>query len=368
MSSFEINPTFCFSLLGSFAIYVWTRPRLRALLAVVTIAMVLRILFLRALGGFGAYYGAGWISSGAFLGISSLGALAAARERSAFYAAAAVPLCNLVIGYTIPLTTWLSPRTFDGLLLKFDGTLGFQPSFVLGRLLVDRPEFWGPTTVIYYALPFAVGLVYGGHRLERREVKLLPLLLSMMVVGFLQYSLFPAAGPAYAFRGAYPFAPPQEIPLEAMAVPGAVRNCMPSLHFAAALLVWWNARFLPLAGRALSFAFMVATGFATLALGEHYVADLIVAVPFTLVFQAAWSSGGEVARELAIITGCGLTAAWLIALRWGSFVWRFSWLWIALTVAACAGAAMAVRGGNAVPVHNPKEEQTSCLAVQQTKR
>lgn len=75
------------------------------------------------------------------------------------------------------------------------------------------------------------------------------------------YLLVPAAGPAYAGQA------------------NALRNCMPSLHLTWAALLWIDARKAGLRRGLL--IFMGMTAIATLATGEHYVLDLIAAVPFT---------------------------------------------------------------------------------------
>ncbi len=354
-TSFEINPTFCFTLLGACVIYLWTRPPRSRWLALAVLAIVLRSACHRLMGGFGSYYGVQWISWGAFLGIASLILLAAEVVRSqpserrslrqTFYAAAVFPLCSLLIGYTIPLTTWLRPRTYDAFLLAFDGGLGFQPSFALGRFVLRSPHAWGLTTVIYYALPLAGCVLYASYRLrERQPVAILALLLSMMAVGFAQYGVFPAAGPKYAFSHLYPAHPPAiaQIEITPMPVPDAPRNCMPSLHLAAALIVWWNSRIWPRWGRLLAFLFLLATIFSTLALGEHYLADLVVAFPFALAFQAAWTTSlpfTTTDRMNAVWVGIVLTAAWMVSLRYFLRIFLISpvlsWSLILLTVAGC---------------------------------
>lgn len=352
---FEINPTFCFTLLGACVIYLWTRPSRWAWLAVALLATALRVGCYQVMGGFGAYYGVRWISWGAFLGIASLIVLAVQVVRSqkperqflrkTFYAAAVFPLCSLLIGYAIPLTTWLRPKTYDALLLAFDGGLGFQPSFTLGQAALQSPMLWGLTTVVYYALPLAGCVLYGSYRLRKRQpVAILALLLSMMVVGFMQYGVFPAVGPKYAFREWYPAHPPAvaQIAVFPLDVPQAPRNCMPSLHLAAALAVWWNSRIWPRWGRLLSFLFLLATIFSTLALGEHYVADLVVAFPFVLAFQSFWTMPGESAaptRRWAFWLGVMVTAAWMISFRYFLFVFLISpvisWTLLLLTVVGC---------------------------------
>jgi hypothetical protein len=95
---------------------------------------------------------------------------------------------------------------------------------------------------------------------------------------------------------------------------------MPSLHLGAALLVWWNSRFWPRWGRVLAASFALATAFATMALGEHYLADLIVAFPFALLFQAAWTISvpwSARVRRNSFYFGIVATILWMLLLRFG---------------------------------------------------
>jgi hypothetical protein len=374
-SGFELNPTFSFTLLGTFVIYMWTRPSRPAWLAVLIVAVGLRSACIRLMGGLGAYYGVWWISWGAFLGIASLMVLATqvARMRArmpdrlpdrspnrspnpdrktyrkTFYAGAVFPLCSLLIGYTVPLTTWLRPRTYDALLLAFDGGLGFQPSFVLGRLLPEGSSGWGLTTVVYYALPLAVCVLYASHLASEpvgkpQPVPILALFLSLMLVGFTLYGVYPAVGPKHAFGTLYPWNPPllAQIAVQPMSVPDAPRNCMPSLHLACALAMWWNSRLWSRWGRVMAGFFLWMTIFSTLALGEHYLVDLVVAVPFTLIFQAAWTVAvpfAQSVRRWPLLVGASLTLAWFVALRYGLPLFLISpvisWGLILLSVAWC---------------------------------
>jgi len=352
---FELNPTLCFTLLGTFLIYLWTLPARSARLAVLLLALGLRAACIRWMGGLGTYHGVWWISWGAFLGIASLIVLAVQVVGSrppnrqslvhTFYAGVVFPFCSLLIAYSIPITIRLWPKTYDPFLLAFDRGLGFQLNFALGRFLLHSPTLLGLTTVVYYALPLAGCVLYASYRLrERQPVAVLALFLSLMVVGYVQYGLFPAVGPVYAFPGWYPLHPPalSQIAILPIAVPNAPRNCMPSLHLAAALVVWWNSRIWPRWGRLLAFLFLLATIFSTLALGEHYLADLVVAVPFSLAFQAGWTTSVEFAspaRRRPLWWGAGLTVAWMVALRYffSAFLISpvISWGLILLTVVGC---------------------------------
>ena len=81
-NTFALHPTFCFTLLGTFMIHVWTRPSRRAWLAVLIIAVGLRLACIRVMGGLGNYYGVWWISWGAFLGLASMMVLSTQIVRS----------------------------------------------------------------------------------------------------------------------------------------------------------------------------------------------------------------------------------------------------------------------------------------------
>jgi hypothetical protein len=339
--TFQLQPTLCFTLLGTFIIYVWTRPSRSAWLAVLIVAVGLRMALIRAMGTLGTYWGVRWISWGAFLGIACLIALFVQILRShgrstdgerkvlrqTFYAGAVFPACSMLIAYTVPLTIWLRHRTYDAFLLAFDGSLGVQPSFLFGRLLPPWSNYWGPTTVVYYALPAAVSIVYASHLAadragKRRVVSVLPLFLSLMATGAVMYTIYPAIGPALAFAKLFPWNPPalSQITIQPMTVRDFARNCMPSLHLAGALGVWWNSRLWARWGRLLAGLFLCATIFATLALGEHYLIDLVVAVPFMMALQAAWTVSvplAESRRRRALIVGTLLSALWIALLRYG---------------------------------------------------
>jgi hypothetical protein len=78
--------------------------------------------------------------------------------------------------------------------------------------------------------------------------------------------------------------------------------------------------------------FLAATVIATLGTGEHYLVDLVVAVPFALTLQALFIAPPPVSRGrrwISIVTGLGLTLAWVLALRSASFVLSAPWLAVA---------------------------------------
>ena len=319
------SPAFSFTLAGSFALFLATRPPRREVVVTLVLGLALRLAYGATLG-VKPYFGSVLISFAGFLGIASLMVLAFAALRnqrfSEFGTAAFFPFVSIIVGFILPLTNRLSPVTFDAHLLAADGAFGFQPSFVLGRLIGGHPLLWDLTSTVYYALPFAVALLcavqLGGHADQVR--RLLWLFGCMSAVGFCLYAVCPAAGPIYAFHERFPSRPPRlsDIPLAPTLVLAAPRNAIPSLHFSTALLVFWNTSGMRKASRIASGLFLAGTAFAVLALGEHYLIDVIVAAPFSLMFQAAFTNpgrGNSTLRYGAILGGAGLVAGWLIMLR-----------------------------------------------------
>ena len=345
-------------------IYVWTRPSRSAWIAVLTVAIGMRVASI-GLGSLGKYCGVWWISWGAFLGLASLLVLLAqiawSRRlpydqrkmlRQTFYAGTVFPALSLLIGNAVMGTIWLRPRTYDAFLLAFDGSLGFQPSFVLGRFLPWGSSYWCATTVAYYALPFVVSIVYASHLASeragmRQPVSILALFLSLMVVGVAFYVMYPAVGPKHAFAELYPRNAPSlaQIAMQPMDVPYDPRNCMPSLHLAGALAVWWNSRLWARWGRVLAGLFLCTTVFSTLALGEHYLVDLVVAVPFTLALQAAWTVSVPLMKSdrcQPLLGGTIITFAWIGLLRYGLGLVLLSpvlsWGLVLITISWCVSA------------------------------
>jgi hypothetical protein len=104
-----------------------------------------------------------------------------------------------------------------------------------------------------------------------------------------------------------------------LAAPGSLgevpRNGMPSLHLASTMLLFWNVRH---RARWISVAaaiYVMLTAMATLGFGEHYLVDLMVAVPVGLAMQALWLRTRRPLRWVAIGTGGAIMFGWLIAFR-----------------------------------------------------
>jgi hypothetical protein len=324
------NPLLSFMLMGTFVVHMSSGPRTAERIWTVGCAVLFREIY-GAAKGFHPYFGSSVVSWGGFLGLASLVILLVQMARSqgpprkarltTLLTAGALPYAWVIVAFSLGTITHTS-RTLDANLLAFDSSLGMPFSFVLGRWLAASPLLAGLTLLVYHALPLGGASMLAWYNQSRfRPVKVIHLYLSVMVVGFAAYWLYPAAGPMYAYAGSFPWNAPAKWAILALPVApfDAPRNAMPSLHFGAMLLLMWNSRAWPRWGRLAALCFTLAVAFSTVALGEHYLIDLVVAFPFILGMQAAWSAAVPLraaCRWQALLAGFGGTGAWFLALRW----------------------------------------------------
>ena len=269
-------------------------------------------------------------------GLASLTALAVRAATSGhrdsdawawFHLAVILPAFGMAMGLALDLTVPLHSWAWDPIVLGLDAAFG-QPSFAVGRVAAGHPALLTLLSLVYLFLPvvMAAMLVLERRRLidrghdrggENGRGLLRPILLAA-AVGYVLYQVYPVVGPEPLFGARFPYGeavlpgPPQHlVEVTAIADP---RNCMPSLHVAWALLIYWHARALGTPARAAGAIWLVSTIFATLAMGQHYFVDLVVAVPFAALIDALAGGGAPArrisARRLLIASAGGLLAVW----------------------------------------------------------
>jgi PAP2 superfamily len=170
------------------------------------------------------------------------------------------------------VTQWLRPVTLDGPLHALDVWLRLD-SFRLSRFLIQAGWQMTVSLPVYESLPLVIAAAWAFERPRylMRAVIIGPLL------AFPFYLLIPACGPAYAFADW-----PNSANQLAATILGP-RNCMPSMHFAWALLLLLNARN-PI-WKTFLFFYVTLMAVAVAAGGEHYVVDVIAAIPFAFAVQ-----------------------------------------------------------------------------------
>lgn len=226
------------------------------------------------------------------------------------------------------LSTGLSPKTDDAWLYAFDGSLGFQPSFLMGKIMYGSIVLTRSAMLTYLSLPFAMAVVCAWQvpvAARRVSWRVLTVLLLAGVAGWLLYNAVPGTGPIYAFGKDFPWngLPYKNLStfaLQKMSIPlGVPRNAMPSLHVGWVVLLCWNSRGLPRILRAALALYLVLTVVATLGSGQHYLVDLVVSLPFALAVQsvASYAMLDQSRRVKAMVAGIGFTLAWLLLIRFG---------------------------------------------------
>ena len=236
-------------------------------------------------------------------------------------------IVNLSLGSAtndaLQLSTVLLPEAIDTDLIKMDmayhGFAGW-----LYSSFESTPAAW--QTLVYVTYEFLsifillmLGLVYR----ERKTVSLnaLRMLVVPFLLAFALYCFTPVVGPKYAFGENYPHNLEFMLSYPAgggILISPTLRNGMPSMHFTGAMLivlataclsrkVWFYA----------ACFFAVLTFIATMAIGEHYLIDLIVAMPFCIALGTALiNPHGWQFYKRSVWWACALSAAlWEIMLH-----------------------------------------------------
>jgi hypothetical protein len=178
--------------------------------------------------------------------------------------AVVMPLAGLLFAFIFPWVNRATPVTYDALLARWD--FGMAPA--VRTWTMARPWLMQPAVFVYEAMPTAILLTILMTRGFDKARLVWSYVVGPSLVIFC-YLLFPAVGPIH------------------VGDPNAPRNCVPSMHLTAALFLWVNTR-----GwlKWVTAAFVLFTALATLATGEHYVFDLVVALPWTwfITVLAGW--------------------------------------------------------------------------------
>jgi hypothetical protein len=338
------TPFLAFSVIGAAVVHFSTRPRPVEAVITAVLASILGIAYVGSRGVIGQYPASGLVGPAAFLGLASMLVLGwkACRSTAALhplllatFCPALVILTNVALAAIIP---W-QPRVFDLFLYRFDGLLGIQSSFVAGRWFAASPFLENLCFLVYAALPLAELLIFLLFvRGQRMPANPLVLFLVAGIAGFALYQVCPATGPVHVFGAEFPNYPPPALPVQTMILDDLPRNAIPSLHSAWALLIWWSVRYCRNWIRCLTTVFLALTLLATLGLGEHYLIDLVVALPFAVSAMAACA--GQYRRAIA---AGSLTFSWLFYLRFGLPVFPVSPLgaWMAVLATLIVSVVLA---------------------------
>ncbi len=312
------SPFFAYAISGAFLIHVTFAPRRFELTAVLFLAPILAWSY-HELGGHFADSSSAPATVAAFLGVASLPVLGwrAVRKDEAlreFLVALCMPMFTIGTGTVLLLLVPLQSRVYDFVLYRVDATFGGQASGVVARSFDAVPILGFICILAYHALPLVQ--VFLLATVLRARLSLAQPLVAFMLAGIAgcsTYLFVPAIGPRNTFGAGFAYKTFSFVPLSTTKMPFATPgNAVPSLHLAWALLILWNIPQRWRFGRVAAAAFLVLTIMATLGTGQHYLIDLVVAVPFAVCVQnlacRRW--------RFAVIAGA-LTMLWLVYFRFG---------------------------------------------------
>ena len=250
----------------------------------------------------------------ALLGLGALGefGLHPATDDTVTLAGFGIPLFVFGIALALGPISHAQLFTRDAVLLEADRSLGGLPSYAMATAIGGRPLLAAASWFAYVTLPIEVCVVtLVAIRRALPDMRPRRILLACATAGLaaaVLYLICPATGPRYAFPG-FPAGRPGPLPLAGMVVSAEFpRNAMPSLHLAWAWMLHHAAR--PVAWlRYATLAWLAGVALATLWTGEHYLIDLVVAVPFV----AAVEAGLARALRPALLAGVA-TLGWVVFL------------------------------------------------------
>lgn len=218
--------------------------------------------------------------------------LPALRQRTEWYlmATIACAIFSAVCGPALPLIARLTAIRYDDYIFRIDCFLGYR-EFWMGLFIFNHP--WSVIVInVAYNLITSVVLGVFIYYMWNRSLNEMRTFLRTMFLNFvlalLIYSVIPVCGPRYAFP-TFPNLPPMPVVPHLVRI-NAVPNGIPSVHMSTALLVLWFLR-RSLWGRIVGIMYLLLTIAATLGGGEHYVFDLICALPYTALLIYLGSAG-----------------------------------------------------------------------------
>lgn len=210
-----------------------------------------------------------------------------------FWVALALGALTIATNSGLRNNRFLYPATWDYFIYRIDAAYGGLATASVIAFDQAPPVVQASTTAVYGLLIFAFFsmLALAIRQNDVIRLNVWRVLIVPFILAFFLYSFLPVSGPVYTFfSGEFPYSMPTPLEVTAaqVVIPPAYRNGMPSMHLTGALLVWMLAIGLRHRVAILASTFLVlGTAWATLAMGEHYVLDLIVAFPYAAFLGSA---------------------------------------------------------------------------------
>ncbi len=242
----------------------------------------------------------------------------------------ALPLVVPLTSTGLWLTAQIVERTYDNYFYAFDGLLPIPAARIIAQFCATHPWAWSASTLVYngFLMVLCAFIALQWRRDGEVQAQILSRWVVATLLGYGLYYCLPGVGPAVAFYGTS--APhfnslpsPQQVELTLLGgFEGEPRNAMPSLHATWAFLIALASLRMAFWVRIFGAFYATATAIVTLGLHEHYLIDLVVAVPLAVAVHAGTGlleqKQETKAQLLAALGGAAMTVAWLFIIRYGT--------------------------------------------------
>lgn len=234
--------------------------------------------------------------------------------RNLIIEAALVPGFVVISSAGLSLTTSLRPYSYDFIAYRLDlALIGNEWITALVAFVQTQPILNMGLRAIYLLLPlFMLWIRFEQHRSKDKfHVNAINAFMYVAGFGYALYLITPVSGPIYAFGQYFPGALPTMDQIPARLAPTlalAPRNGIPSLHMAWGMMIFLCSLRLGLLYRVIAALLMILTAVSALAFGEHYLIDVLIAVPFAFVIYllAQFSETGKIDKWL--LASCAAAA------------------------------------------------------------
>ena len=202
------------------------------------------------------------------------------------------------------------PLKYDQYIFLIDAAFG-SPSFHMGRFLAQHPWLGKVSEAGYDLMPSVLWILGAAYLWTRPLEEALELIWTNFLNCCLAvplYILIPVCGPLYAFKDFPTIIPVHVVPHPLFLT--APPNGIPSIHMSTALLILYFARRWRI-GTVLGLISLTLTVISTLGYGEHYLFDLLVAIPFALLvgWLGSRQSVAQTVRSSLVPMACESTSS-----------------------------------------------------------
>lgn len=203
-----------------------------------------------------------------------------------FFCIAIAMLCTgIATNAALEIGAVVLPFSYDVYLYKIDAAF-FGVATWAAVTQNELPELFKELVLAIYSMLGFMFFPIIALLIRENKIRALngwKIILVPFAIAWICYAWIPVAGPVYLFQGDFPDAVPMasDIKNSMLVLGSAPRNAMPSMHFSGAIFILMCCAALRKKWLfIISVLFVLGTAWATLALGEHYAIDLIVAMSF----------------------------------------------------------------------------------------